>query len=287
MSLGHEEAIVFECKGRRLLGVMHKAVEGSGFGAIIVVGGPQYRVGSHRQFVLLARALSAGGIDVLRFDCRGMGDSEGEFPGFESLRDDIAAAEEAFLDRRDGVEQIVRIGLCDGASAILLSEAGNATGGGLILINPWVQTDSLQARAYVRHYYIRRLFELSFWKRVLSGKTPIVSNLREVFGKLRRSRVTDRTEFEQPGGDYVARMLEGFRRAERPCLLVLSGRDLTARQFDELCSHEKSWQQAVKRPNVSIARFELADHTFSDASDLDPLSRQCLHWIRSIGTQRT
>ena len=39
---------------------------------LVVVGGPQYRVGSHRQFVSLARALARQGMTTVRFDYRGM-----------------------------------------------------------------------------------------------------------------------------------------------------------------------------------------------------------------------
>ncbi len=53
------------------------AVPCARLGVLIVVGGPQYRVGSHRQFVLLARALAARGFAAMRFDCTGMGDSDG------------------------------------------------------------------------------------------------------------------------------------------------------------------------------------------------------------------
>jgi len=52
-------------------------------GVLIVVGGPQYRVGSHRQFLLLSRRLAAEGHPVMRFDYRGMGDASGAMRGFE------------------------------------------------------------------------------------------------------------------------------------------------------------------------------------------------------------
>jgi len=64
---------------------------------LIIVGGPQYRVGSHRQFVLLARHLAAQGIPVMRFDVRGMGDSKGKPRNFGQLDDDLRAATDCFF----------------------------------------------------------------------------------------------------------------------------------------------------------------------------------------------
>ena len=42
---------------------------------VIVVGGPKYGVGSHRQFVTTARYVAAAGYPVLRFDYPSKGDS--------------------------------------------------------------------------------------------------------------------------------------------------------------------------------------------------------------------
>ena len=63
-----ERPVQFSCGTDRLLGILHPGAPDSERGVLVVVGGPQYRVGSHRQFVLLARALAAAGIPVLRFD---------------------------------------------------------------------------------------------------------------------------------------------------------------------------------------------------------------------------
>ena len=63
-----EEAFFFDCDGDALLGVLARPAEPSAVGVVIVVGGPQYRVGSHRHFVLLARRLATAGHPTLRFD---------------------------------------------------------------------------------------------------------------------------------------------------------------------------------------------------------------------------
>ena len=79
----NERAVWYSVRGSDVLAVLHQGESGRKIGMVIVVGGPQYRVGSHRQFLLLARQLSNAGFPVMRFDCRGMGDSGGEFAGFE------------------------------------------------------------------------------------------------------------------------------------------------------------------------------------------------------------
>lgn len=55
----NEHALLLPCGQDTLVGVLSLPDAPSNTAVVIVVGGPQYRVGSHRQFVLLARALYA------------------------------------------------------------------------------------------------------------------------------------------------------------------------------------------------------------------------------------
>ena len=78
-----------------------------------MVGGPQYRVGSHRQFTLMARAFAAAGYPVLRFDYRGIGDSEGESRGFERneiIKNPQTAARYAGKSYPMALEMVVHLG---------------------------------------------------------------------------------------------------------------------------------------------------------------------------------
>ncbi|HLB84425.1 MAG TPA: hypothetical protein VJK00_06820, partial [Steroidobacteraceae bacterium] len=56
-----EEPLCIESQGERLIGILHRPQTQGNLtrGVVVVVGGPQYRIGSHRQFVLLARSLAA------------------------------------------------------------------------------------------------------------------------------------------------------------------------------------------------------------------------------------
>ena len=180
-----ERPIVFACAGAQLVGICSPAP--ADLGVVVVVGGPQYRGGSHRQFVLLARQLAAAGFPVLRFDVRGMGDSEGEQRGFESITPDIAAAIDTLCAQQPQVRRVVLWGLCDGASAALLylQERQDARICGVALANPWVRSPVSQARAQVKHYYTRRLREPAFWRKLVSGAVSPRA-LGELFGALNR-----------------------------------------------------------------------------------------------------
>lgn len=102
-----DRAVLFECAGESLVGVVSVPEAEAEVGVLVIVGGPQYRAGSHRQFVVLARHLAARGVPCMRFDYRGMGDSTGPARDFESVDDDVDAAIGAFLRACPGLKQIV------------------------------------------------------------------------------------------------------------------------------------------------------------------------------------
>jgi alpha/beta superfamily hydrolase len=115
-----EQLLTFTANNQDLLAISHLGSEQNSTGVLIVVGGPQYRVGSHRQFVQVSRALAKKGISSMRFDYTGMGDSCGEKNDFDNICDDIKAATDAFLKAQSHLKNIVIWGLCDASSAALI-----------------------------------------------------------------------------------------------------------------------------------------------------------------------
>lgn len=227
-------------------------------GVVVVVGGAQYRAGSHRQFVRLARRLAAAGHPVLRFDLPGMGDSPGEPVPFENTAPHIAAAVEAML-RAAPVRYAVLWGLCDGASASLLymqaTQDPRVTG--LALLNPWVRSEAGLARARVKHYYRQRLLEPDFWRKLASGGVGLTA-LRSAWNNLRAMR-----HAVAPSLSFQERMAHAWQAFEGKILLILSERDLTAQEFVEYTATQPAWSHALQRPGVSRHDIAGADHTFS------------------------
>lgn len=259
-----ESALCFDCAGEALQGVLAlpaAEVPCSPVGVLVVVGGPQVRAGSHRQFVALARRLAAAGHAVLRFDVRGMGDSSGAARGFEDLQDDIDAGIAALL-RTPGVERVALWGLCDGASASLLyvQATRDARVAGLALLNPWVRSAHSLAQTQVKHYYRARLLQPAFWSKLLRGGVGLRA-LRELGANVVRL-TRHRPAAEQLR--YQQRMAHGWHDFAGSLLVLLSENDWTAKEFEEQFQRGPDWQQARTRPASAWHRIAGADHTLSD-----------------------
>ena len=287
-----EETALFACAGNTLLGIVSRPQTPAATGVIVIVGGPQYRVGSHRQFVLLARALAAGGYAVLRFDYRGMGDSEGEQRDFETVSADISAAIDVLQQRLPAVKQVVLWGLCDGASAALLycHETRDARVSGLCLLNPWVRSEASLARTQVKHYYIQRLMQNGFWTKLLRGGIAIeawvglMRNIRLALTSTRGSgvaKVAPAACFQPP---FQQRMATAWDNFNGSIFLLLSGADYTAKEFLEYASQDTAWKNAMRHPRLVRHELQGADHTFSNAvfrAQVEDLTLN--HFLRNHG----
>jgi len=276
-----EHATWLHGEGFDMLGIVtlppaEKPVQGTG--VVIVVGGAQYRTGSHRQFVQLARFLAEAGFPVLRFDLPGMGDSPGDLPSFENTAPHIAAAIDGFQQHCPAVEQVVLWGLCDGASASLLyvDASHDPRIVGLALLNPWVRSEVSLARARVKHYYWQRLGEPDFWRKLLRGGVGWGA-LR----KLGQNIQSARDRGSAPTG-FQDRMARGWLAFGKPILLLLSERDLTAQEFVEHANAGARWQNWATKSELSNVGIEQADHTCSTPSSRQAVEQETLKWLSKV-----
>ena len=283
-----ERAFTFRCHEATLVGIIHQSDAVATRGILVVVGGPQYRAGSHRQFVLLARALAAQGLPTMRFDHRGIGDSDEPCVGFEALDSDIAAAIDTFMAKCAGLREVVLWGLCDAASAILLYAHQDPRVVGVVILNPWVRTPESEARTYLRHYYLRRLADRGFWRNLLSGRFRPYNSLISLLGLVaKRLRVRTGSP-SRPIGSVRSdtrplpdRMADGLARFRGPALLIISGQDLTAREFEDSARSSELWKRSLSERRVSRRDIEAADHTFSRRVWHDNVVEWTSEWVRN------
>lgn len=284
-----ERAFTFPCEGETLIGIVTPTRdETADLGVLIVVGGPQYRAGSHRHFVQLARGLATAGWPTMRFDVRGMGDSSGGQRSFEQLTPDIGAAIDAFQRQVPGLRRVVLWGLCDAASAALLyaDERDDARLAGFALLNPWVRAPHTQARAQVRGYYARRLASADLWRGLLQGRVraAAIADFARAAGRALR-----RPSSQREGAStlpYQARMARGWLRLGVPTLLVLSGRDLTAGEFEERLHVDPELAAAYRRDTVTTSHLADADHTLSSQRHAQAYLGQLTSWLQTLAPAR-
>ncbi len=272
--MNREVALTFPSRHQQLAGILHKPSRPIGVGVVIVVGGGQYRVGSHRQFVNLARFLCDRGIAVFRFDVTGMGDSSGGKKEFDCLDEDIKAAIDTFLGQDDAVKNVLLWGLCDGASAAMMYGYRDERVAALVLVNPWMEQRQAKAKARITSYYMSRLTSRAFWHKALTFNLRLADSIREFFQELGGLAQKNAIK-QQPGiaASYQERMYCGAEAFTKSIHVVLSGRDLIAREF-ELQLVSGRWQKIYRRDYVHVHTRKNSDHTFSELSSENWLKKK-------------
>lgn len=255
-----ERSVTIDAPSGVLRGIVHAGADS--IGVVIVPGQPQTRVGSHRMFVQLARALAAAGYPALRYDLAGYGDSDGIRSAYDATPADVAAAVAALRAEAPQVDRVVLWGLCDGATAAALASGDIAQLAGLVLANPWVHDESLRARTLVDDHYRGRIASAAFWRRLLTGGVRIGPAIIEAAGHLRRALAPRGTTPDTP----AERLLRVLQTGRVSVVLLLSGQDLTAGEMNALLSSDERWKRLADR--LSIEPLPQADHTMSRSADL-------------------
>jgi pimeloyl-ACP methyl ester carboxylesterase len=190
------EPVSFVCEGCRLVGSLHRPERHDADlpGIILLNQGPLDRSGAHRLYVNLAWRLSAMGFAVLRFDARGVGESEGRWqgePDAVSILDaygDIqrgawvpdARAAVDFMKRTVGSRHLLLGGACGGSTTALLAGIDHADVSGMFVIGTPVTVSSVTRRvadlpeAIIQRdtlRYVLKLVNPRSWLRFLSFQT--------------------------------------------------------------------------------------------------------------------
>lgn len=260
--------LTFPCEGATLGATLDAG--GGTVGLLMVTGGSQTRIGSHRMYERLAKTLSEQDISSLRFDRRGIGDSEGEDPGYRDSLPDLVAATAAVRREAPGVERLFGFGLCDGATALALY--GDAIGlDGLVLVNPWLVEAGADAppAAALRAHYRERLLSLEGWKRLLSGAI----DLRKLWRGIARL-------FRREDAALAAETAAALRRHRLPVCIILATGDATA-----IAARSAMKSHDFNGLNIDIQELDTDSHTFARPGDEAALGAATLHALRRLGVQ--
>ncbi|SER12393.1 exosortase A system-associated hydrolase 1 [Nitrosomonas sp. Nm51] len=290
MLLSHTEIpVVFPCNNDSLVGVISKPENSSRIGVVIVVaGGPQYRVGAHRQFVTLARLLASHAIASIRFDHRGTGDSTGNLRGFVDMNADIQSAADTLLSRVPEVEKIVLWGECESATASAFYSYLDPRIQGIFMVNPWIRTEAGLAKTMIRHYYWRRLLEKSFWTKVMSGNFSLTASLKSCMKMIKSTWARSGGKADSVFNDTLdtlplpERLAQSCQRFSGEMFILTSGWDYIAREFNDYVKSSKIWQELTVSGCVTLKDIPEADHTFSRPEWRKQLFDYTINWLKRI-----
>ena len=260
--------LTFPCDGMTLAATLDGGADE--IGLLMVTGGSQTRVGSHRMYERLAGSLSESRISCLRFDRRGVGDSEGDDPGFRGSAPDLAAAVAAFRREAPAVRRLFGFGLCDGATALAL-HGGALALDGLILVNPWLveaAADTPPAAA-VRAHYRERLLSLDGWKRLLTGAVDLRKLWRGIARLFRREDAT-----------LTAETANALRRLGLPTCVILAAGDATA-----IAARSALKSSDFNGLGIDIQELDSDSHTFARPGDEAALAAAVIDALRRLGVQ--
>lgn len=145
MSAAHTtSAFVVEGPAGRLAGTREHAPRPTALAVLLAGSGPVDRDGNTRGLNLtiqreLATALAAAGVDSVRFDKRGVGESAGEFlsTGFDDLVDDALAVVDAVSD--EGLPVVV-IGHSEGSALAVRVAAQRPALAGIVMLSGYARS---------------------------------------------------------------------------------------------------------------------------------------------------
>lgn len=260
-------ALPFDCAGVLCAGMLHPGARRAGL--LIVSGGLQTRVGSHRLFFDLAAAISQAGFPVLRFDRRGMGDSGGIDKGWRSSAPDIGAAAAALRGACPALRSVAGWGLCDGASALALFGA-DAGLDGLVLANPWLRDEdhvSLPPPAAVAQRYRQRLFDRDSWRRLVRGDIDLAKLARGLRSLQLRHRPTA----------LEREMAHALSRFNGPVSALLGTGDATGIAFAAAVRADP-----LKRCRVVCRPVADGDHSFSSTAQRAAVINATLEFMNRL-----
>ena len=270
-----------------LVGVLARAVAempADGSAVVILNTGIIHRVGHHRMFVTMSRALAAAGHTVLRFDFSGIGDSDPRNDGLSPLASCMADIKDAldWLERNCQASRVILVGLCSGADHAVLYGHTDDRVAALILMDPTIPATF---RYYV-HFIGRRVTRLRSWIRVMTGRSHVVriwlgQALYVVWPRrmLRPSMMPSSINHDKIDEHYQ-------KTVDKNISMLTIFTDEAMRQ-----TYREQIFDAL--PNVSFGNqltlelFPGSDHTFILESDRSRLIRLIVEWVESARSSRS
>lgn len=253
--------------------------------AVILNSGIVHRVGANRMSVDLARTLAVHGINAVRFDLSGIGDSE-------PRNDDLAPWQASMADIREAldslqasrrVSRVVLIGLCSGADQALVYGPQDPRVVGVVLIDPSIPT----TRWYWVQYYKRQATNLESWRRLawdpnsrwrLLARRIVGDQTEQTAPSEAESapRAQRRLQDEPEVRTYLGQAYQRILAAGVHILTVTTGE----RTYRDQLMH--AFPDVEFNDLIRLEHFDDADHVFSSPSPRQRAIDLIVSWVEEL-----
>ena len=299
--------VSFRCGSCLLYGTLHYPPYETPLadtGIILLNPGPTDRSGPHRLYVKLSTILSAQGYPVLRFDARGVGESEGEWDdGIEGATvlelwkkiqlgvwvPDTFAAIDFMLKKVPGVKRVILGGLCGGAITALLAGSKHPLVEGLLMMGTPITLADRTAnvedlpeetiRKETRQLF-RKFLSPSAWFRFLTFETDYRTNMTILRVRVRRTIGTNgKIRNNGACGKLNPHFLDCFKVASESAkrmIFVYAENDYLWHEFKEYFLAVN--QQTALSP-FKLATIQKSNHNMTEDVWQEQLFHIVTHWL--------
>jgi len=245
-----EIPVVFKAKKEQIIGVLHIPKNRNPPVVIFLHGWAMGKVGNPQfTFVKAARDLCAAGFAVLRFDFRGVGDSQGDFEKYNTssmIEDTLASLD--FIQKEKGLDRN-RIGLL-----------GWSMGGIIAILTASKDKRVKCLVTWASPAESKNLWPPSLLEELKKKGYVIIDYYSQMYAT--SSSVKD---------DFKYSALKSMRRVKVPILIIHGNRDHTVPSTEA----EKLYRAASKPKKLIMIKS--AGHAFSE--DKEKLIRESKRWL--------
>jgi len=243
-------------------------------GIIILNTGIIHRVGHHRMYVTMSRALARLGHTVLRFDLSGIGDSDERPDQLSPLKSSLSDIKDAvdMLERDHGSQRVVLMGLCSGADHAILYGSTDARVVGLVLMDPTLPPTA----RYYFHYVAQRLVRLRNWVSVATGRSGL---MRLLLRKWRHDVSKTRPELTLENLAFSPHLASSYASAVKSGMQILAAFTSLSPRHTYLQQMLDAFPGVAFNNQLKLESFPDSDHIFTAQKDRDRLLHVITDWL--------
>jgi len=281
------ERVIQFGEAKSLVGVLAEPSGGVAQGPTVILlnAGTLHRIGPHRVYVKIARALAAAGFPAFRFDLSGLGDSLPRRDNLPYAASSVCETQAAmdFLYADNATRQFILMGFCGGADAAFRVACREARVVGAALID-WFAYRTMGW--YVHHY--RSAFA-SFWasRQFLPGDGASGRTTRNHATSAGRPRGKVMNDGEVPSKAQSTADLTALIGRDVHLLFVYTGAQLA--YYNYRGQLRDVFRSVPFRDQVEVDFHPQADHTLTLLHHQQRLVDRIHRWATGVawGEQRT